>query len=146
MVWSAWQPFQHGYMIWFSDRDWAYALNYQGGTDPMDGTWVTGGDAWNWDGSVPDGRGLTPPPGLHEPIRGFGYVWFTKLGGQTSQIGWGTDEEKGYCALVQRYENGMLIQSSAAPGCAGGQFNWAANPDFPPVFIALYEDGSWKRF
>jgi hypothetical protein len=144
--WAAWQPFQHGEMIWMEDTDWVYALNHGGGTDSKQGDWATGGNSWRWDDSFPDGHGLTPPEGLVEPIRGFGFVWYTKLGGQSSQLGWGTAQEMGFCALVQRFDKGMLVQSSAAPGCAGGQFNWAANPAFSPVFIALYGDGSWKRF
>jgi hypothetical protein len=147
IVWSAWQPFQHGYMLWKEDNDWVYALNYRGGTDSKAGDWATGGDSWRWDGvSFPDGRGLTPPEGLVEPIRGFGDVWFARLGGPSSQLGWGTEQEKGFCALVQPFEYGMLVQSNAASGCAGGQFNWAANPSFPPLFVALYGDGSWQRF
>jgi hypothetical protein len=146
IVWSAWQPFERGYMIWMEDTDWTYALPYLDGTDPKKGKWATGGEGWRWDGiSFPDGHGLTPPDDLIEPIRGFGNVWFSKLGGQTSSLGWGTQEEKGFCALTQRFDKGMLLQSTAA-GCGGGQFNWAAQPAFPPVFIALYTDGSWKRF
>jgi len=48
--------------------------------------------------SFPEGARLTPPPGLFEPIRGFGFVWFEKLGGPASQLGWATDPEKGFCA------------------------------------------------
>jgi hypothetical protein len=146
IVWSAWQSFLHGYMIWMEDSDWTYALQYLGGTDGRKGEWVTGGNGWRWDGSFPDGHGLTPPEGLVEPIRGFGFVWYSKLGGPSSQIGWGTAEEKGFCAVVQRFEKGMLVQSTAASGCGGGQFNWATTSDFKPVFIALYGDGRWRRF
>jgi len=146
VVWSAWQPFEHGNMIWMEDTDWVYALNYGGGTDSKQGDWATGGESWRWDDSFPDGHGLTPPEELVEPIRGFGFVWFSKLGGPTSTIGWGTAEEKGFCALVQPFDNGMLIQSSTVPVCADGQFNWAATAKFPPVFIALYGDGGWERF
>jgi hypothetical protein len=146
IVWSARQPFEHGEMIWLQDSDWTYGLDYLDGTDPQKGSWTTGGRGWRWDGSFENGHGLTPPPGLVEPIRGFGFVWFNYFGGPSSALGWGKDQEKGYCALVQRFDKGMLIQSSPAPGCAGGQFNWAANPDFSPIFLALYDDGSWKRF
>jgi hypothetical protein len=146
VVWSAWQPFERGYMIWMEDTDWTYALQYLGATEPKKGQWATGGESWRWDGvSFPEGHGLTPPDDLIEPIRGFGNVWFSKLGGQTSQLGWGTVEEKGFCALAQRFDKGMLVQSTAA-GCGGGQFNWATTSEFKPVFLALYADGRWRRF
>jgi hypothetical protein len=48
IVWSASQPFLHGYMIWMEDTDWAYALQYLGGTDAKKGQWVTGGNGWRW--------------------------------------------------------------------------------------------------
>jgi hypothetical protein len=145
IVWSAWQPFEHGDMIWMEDTDWIYALNHAGGTDSKQGQWATGGNGWRWDG-ITNAPQLTPPEGLVEPIRGFGFVWYYKLGGPTSQVGWGTAEEKGFCALVQRFDKGMLVQSTPAAGCGGGQFNWATTSGFTPVFIALYHDGSWKRF
>jgi hypothetical protein len=145
IVWSAWQPFQHGDMIWMEDTDWVYALNHGGGTDSAQGDWATGGQSWRWD-NITNRPDLTPPEGLVEPVRGFGFVWYYKLGGPSSQIGWGTGEEKGFCALVQGFEKGMLIQSTTVPGCAGGQFNWAATADFSPVFVALYADNSWRRF
>lgn len=146
IVWTAGQPFEHGSMIWMEDTDWIYALNYAGGGDPSQGDWVTGGENWRWDQvSFPNGHDLAPPEGLVEPIRGFGNVWYEMLGGENGPLGWGTEEEKGFCAVVQRFEEGMLVQSTAA-GCGGGQFNWATTSGFAPVFIALYDDGSWQRF
>jgi hypothetical protein len=144
IVWSAWQPFQHGYMIWMEDTDWTYALQYLGGTDAKKGQWTTGGNGWRWDG-ITNAPELTPPEGLVQPIRGFGFVWYYKLGGAAAPIGWGAAEEKGFCALVQRFDKGMLVQSTAA-GCGGGQFNWATTSEFKPVFLALYDDGRWRRF
>jgi uncharacterized protein with LGFP repeats len=145
IVWSAWQPFLHGSMIWMEDTDWAYALHYLNGTDPKKGQWETGRNSWRWD-NITNAPDLTPPEGLEQPIRGFGFVWYYKLGGPSSQIGWGTAEEKGFCAVVQRFDKGMLVQSTAVSGCGGGQFNWATTSDFKPVFIALYGDGRWRRF
>jgi hypothetical protein len=144
IVWSAWQPFEHGDMVWMEDTDWIYALNHAGGTDSNRGDWVTGGDSWRWD-NITSAPELTPPEGLVEPIRGFGFVWYYKLGGPPGQIGWGMGEEKGFCARVQRFDKGMLVQSTPA-GCGGGQFNWATTSDFKPVFLALYGDGRWRRF
>jgi hypothetical protein len=146
VIWSAWEPFQHGYLFWRSDQDWTYELYWQRGTDDTTGDWVTGGDVWKWDGSFPDGRGLTPPPGLYEPIRGFGFVWYNFLGGPDSRIGWATEPEKGFCANLQRFQNGFLFHSSTVQYCEDELFNWATNPSFPPLIVALFGDGSWRRY
>jgi len=147
IVWSAWEPFQRGYMWWREDLDRAYALHWKGGTNPSLGEWQTGGDAWKWDGSFPDGRGLTPPAGLYEPVRGFGYVWYNFLGGPESPIGWATDTEKGFCARIQPFEKGLIFHSSTVEFCdPAKQFNWATNPAFAPLFFAGYDSGTWQRY
>jgi serine/threonine-protein kinase len=147
IVWSAWEPFQRGYMWWREDEDRTYVLSWKGGTNPSLGEWQTGGDAWKWDGSFPDGRGLTPPAGLFEPVRGFGYVWFNFLGGPGSPIGWATDTEKGFCSRIQPFEKGLIFHSSTVQFCdAAKQYNWATNPAFTPLFFAGYDSGTWQRY
>jgi hypothetical protein len=145
VIWAAWEPFQHGEMLWRSDLDWTYALHRQNGTDVSLGDWSTGKDTWKWDQSFPDGHGLTPPPGLLEPVRGFGYAWYNFLGGSTSPVGWATSQEKGFCANLQPFEKGIIVHSSNTGSCQDGQYNWAANPAFAPLFFTLYEDGTWVR-
>jgi hypothetical protein len=145
VVWAAWQPFEHGSMLWRSDKDWTYALNFQGGADPQKGDWVTGGDAWRWDGSFPDGRGLTAPAGKYEPVRGFGLAWYSFLGGPSSQLGWATDREKGICVRLQAFDSGLIFGSSAVGSCQDGMFNMAQDPSFAPILIALQNNGAWQR-
>lgn len=145
MIWAAWEPFQHGEMFWRSDLDWTYALHQQDGTDKSRGDWATGKDAWKWDQvSYPDGRGLTPPPGLFEPKRGFGFAWFDALGGPASPLGWATGEEKGFCANLQEFEKGLIIHSTGG-ACGDNLYNWANVPAFTPLFFTLNADGSWER-
>jgi Protein kinase domain len=147
VVWSAWEPFQAGYMWWREDEDRTYALFWKGGTNPKLGEWHTGGADWKWDGSFPDGRGLTPPAGLFEPVRGFGYVWYNFLGGPGSAVGWATDTEKGFCSRIQPFEKGLIFRSSTVEFCdAAKQFNWATNPAFTPLFFAGYDSGTWQRY
>lgn len=133
-------------MLWRSDNDWAYVLHWQNGSNPAAGDWATGGNAWRWDGSFPDGRGLTPPPGLLEPIRGFGYVWFNFLGGAASTIGWATDQEKGFCANLQPFDTGLIFHSSTVQFCQDELFNWATHPSFTPLFFTMRADGTWTRY
>jgi hypothetical protein len=145
VVWAALAQFQRGYMFWRSDVDWTYALHWQNGANAAFGDVTTGGDAWKWDESFPDGRGLTPPPGFYEPVRGFGYTWYNFLGGPDSAIGWATEQEKGFCASLQPFENGFIFHSSSVQYCQDEFYNWAANPDFTPLFFTIYNNGTWER-
>jgi hypothetical protein len=145
IIWAAWEPFQRGDMLWRSDLDWTYAVHQRNGADTAFGDWSTGKDAWKWDGSNPDGRGLKPPQGLVEPVRGFGYAWNKFLGGSDSALGWATSPEQGFCANLQPFEKGIIIHSSSAGSCQDGQYNWAVNPAFAPLFFTLYADGTWAR-
>jgi len=133
-------------MFWRSDLDWTYVLNFASGTDRSSGPWITGGDNWRWDGSFPDGRGLIPPAGLVEPIRGFGYAWYNFLGGQTGTQGWATDQEKGFCAEIQPFDNGLIFASSTVEYCQDELYNSARDPSFEPILIAIHNDGSWHRY
>jgi len=109
-------------------------------------TWSTGGDGWRWDQvSFPNGRGLTPPAGLFEPIRGFGMVWYTKLAA-VGTAGMATDQEKGFCATFQSFEHALIFRSSGVDSCQAGMFNWATQASFKPVFISAHQDGTWKRY
>jgi len=146
VVWAAWEPFQRGYMLWLSDTDWAYVLNWKDGVDPMLGTWATGGESWRWD-EITHPPALTPPAGLYEPVRGFGFVWYYKLGGPTSQVGWATDVEKGFCADLQRFQAGFILQLSAAASCEDADGNWkVTDPAMELLFLAVYGDESWRRY
>lgn len=145
VIWAAWQPFARGYMFWRSDRDWTYALTFAG-SDKMQGSYETGGDGWRWDNSFPEGRGLTPPAGQIEPIRGFGFVWFSKLGGPDSEVGWATEQEKGICVTRQEFERGVIVKSTPVAFCGDNLYNMAQEPGFAPVLLALHGDGTWRRY
>jgi hypothetical protein len=145
VIWAAWQPFARGYMFWRSDRDWTYALTFANG-DTTQGRYETGGDAWRWDNSFPEGRGLTPPAGQIEPIRGFGFVWFSKLDGPDSEIGWATEQEKGICVTRQEFERGVIVKSNTVAFCGDNLYNMAQEPAFAPVLLALHGDGTWRRY
>jgi hypothetical protein len=133
-------------MLWRSDNDWAYVFYWQGGNNPVAGTWVTGGNGWRWDG-ITTPPPLAPPPGLFEPVRGFGFVWWYKLGGQTSALGWATDVEKGFCATLQPFEHGFIFRSSDVPQCQDAYGTWwSPAPGLPPVLLSAAQDGSWKRY
>jgi hypothetical protein len=131
-------------MFWRQDTDTVRVLYYGGGTNSSAGEWSE--ITQPWDGSDPDGIGLVPPPGLYEPVRGFGWVWREFVGAQTGPLGWAREEEKGFCAKVQPLENGLLMHSNRAEYCEDQLYNWATHPSFAPLFYAFYGDGTWRRY
>ncbi len=144
ITWAAWEPFERGYMLWRSDTDNVYVFNLQDGTNPSAGTWKLYTETWP--GTDPDGVGLSPPPGLYEPVRGFGWLWRTYLGGPGSELGWAREEEKGFCANIQPFESGFIFGSSTVTYCQDQLYNWATHPSFTPLLFALYGDGTWRRY
>jgi serine/threonine protein kinase len=143
ITWAAWETFERGYLFWRSDTDRVYLLLMQDGSNLNAGTWQLRME--KWDGSNPAGVGLSPPAGLYEPVRGFGWLWRTHLGGPGSQLGWAREEEKGFCANVQPFESGLLFGSSTVTNCQDQLFNWATHPSFTPLLFALAGDGTWRR-
>ena len=131
IVWSAWEPFERGSMLWRSDTDRSYAFLDNGSWGVIDATWP-GGD-------VPS-RG-DPPPGLTAPERGFGYVWSTS-DALFNALGWARDGEKGFCALVQNFEQGFLLQSDPTPSCTGENlYNYATASDWNTLRIIASGSG-----
>jgi hypothetical protein len=63
-------------------------------------TWISGID--------PDSGNLAPPPGLVEPIRGFGKVWRSD-GALMARLGWALAGEQGVALTVQAFERGAAI-------------------------------------
>lgn len=116
---AAIQPFEVGLMIWRSDIHYIYVLSY-------DATWKGYQDTWEV--SQPDhDPEIKPPEYFFQPMRGFGKVWREQLGGTKAKIGWATDMEQGYTAVVQPFTNGVLIE---------GQ------PDSRLAY-ALFDNGTW---
>jgi hypothetical protein len=133
-------------MLWREDTDWAYAFTYADGTNAWAGDWVRGPEAWQWDGSNPDGVGMVPPPGLLEPVRGFGYVWRNFLGGPAGDLGWATFRERGFCASFQTLDAGLVWRSTTVPSCHPDWDNEAADPAFAPVLFGMFSDATWQRY
>jgi hypothetical protein len=122
-------------MLWRSDTDAAYVFY-------KDHRWFQVDE--RWDGKPPRERG-TPPSGLQAPIRGFGYVWGLR-DDIFAGLGWATDREKGFCAALQDFEHGFLIQSSNVVSCtADNLYNHAIEASWSPLSLATTEDGSWRN-
>lgn len=139
MIWAAWEWFERGGMFWRDDNDRAYA--FFADTGPNSGGWRPVDE--KWEGQEPPSRG-EPPPGLQAPVRGFGYAW-----GQQDELfqrlGWATDQERGFCALVQDFEGGFIVQSSDVESCKDNLFNQARLPEWRPLLITAVSGQGWRN-
>jgi hypothetical protein len=85
-------------MIWASGP--IYVLYSDGRYQRFDDTFVAGVD--------PVSTFLSPPPGLLEPVRGFGKIWRNYPDVRT-QIGWGSAGEVGGQTIMQRFDRGWMF-------------------------------------
>jgi hypothetical protein len=133
VYWAAWEPFERGAMIWRSDTNQSLALFSNGRWSPLE---------QGWDGQEIPSRG-EPPPGLQAPVRGFGYAWALR-DDLFNQLGWARGEERGFCAAIQPFEHGFLLQSSTVEFCQDNLYNSAREPGWQPLQLAVLNDGSWR--
>ena len=117
-TWSAVERFERGWMYWRQDADRIYVMS-------SSRKWQGFADIWN-EGEPVDG-GLTPPPGLLEPVRGFGKIWREKLGGPGAAIGWAVEEERGADRQIQDFQRGVIL-------IADGQ-----------LYVLFRDNGSWSQ-
>jgi hypothetical protein len=134
IIWAAWEPFERGAMLWRSDNDRAaYFTN--------DGAWRTIDEGWG--GQDFPSRGQ-PPLGLYAPERGFGYVWSIR-DDIFASLGWATDTEKGFCARIQDFERGFMLQSEAVASCTPENlYNHATGGAWQPIRFLAQENGQWS--
>jgi hypothetical protein len=104
---AAGQEFEHGFMVWREDVDDFYVF-YEGpdaaGFQTYD--WILEPQASLKPGASPDNRtGETPPPGLYEPMSGFGMIWRGEVEGVRPEVrellGWATAPEFEYETAYQ---------------------------------------------
>lgn len=95
---SASQQFERGTMIWVSGP--IYALFSDGRYQRFEDTFVAGVD--------PESTFLSPPPGLLEPVRGFGKVW-RNYPDVRNTIGWAGASEVGGQTTMQRFDRGWMF-------------------------------------
>lgn len=137
IIWAAWEWFERGAMFWRSDNDRAYVFF---NNDQLEGhSWLPVDE--KWEGQELPSRG-DPPPGLQVPQRGFGYAW-ARRDELFQRLGWATDQERGFCALIQSFERGFIFQSSTVESCAGDLFNQARAGEWRPLYIVAIEGVGW---
>jgi len=104
-VQTAYQPFEHGAMIWSDHIGWyeksiIYVLYDDGAFEGVDDTFDPASD--------PTSGGETPPAGLFEPIMGFGKVWRERPGVR-SALGWAAANETPGAGRFQIFTGGNMI-------------------------------------
>jgi hypothetical protein len=98
---SAAQVFERGSMLWLQGApNLIYALFNTGRFQRFDDTYNANADPFN--------GGETPPPGLREPVRGFGKVW-RQYPNVRADLGWGLADELGGTSTAQRFDRGQMI-------------------------------------
>lgn len=115
------EAFQGGHLFWRSDTDDVYVVydrQKANATELWEGKWTTD-PTWDWAAAGepdPDGIGLSPPPGLVEPKRGFGWLWRTFLGREDGPLGWALDKERGFenTGQIQNFENGIMFKGASS--------------------------------
>lgn len=104
---AAAQYFEHGFMVWVEASDTFYVF-YEPGPGELPTLEMLIGPVQLKPGASPDNRvGETPPPGLYEPVSGFGLLWRDELEGLSSfdvssaervrqRLGWAVAPEFAY--------------------------------------------------
>jgi hypothetical protein len=95
-VWAAYEPFEHGDMIWRSDSSEIHVLYDDGSYETYTDTWQEG-DPVTISGA--------PPPGLYAPVRGFGNLYASQPHVR-ERLGWATAPESGYTMMVETIPGG----------------------------------------
>jgi hypothetical protein len=90
------QHFEHGIMIWVGEENHIFVL-FEDGNSPQ---WNAYQDEWS-PGMLESDPTLSPPPGLMQPVRGFGFVW-REQPGVKDRLGWATNQETAYTTALQR--------------------------------------------
>lgn len=108
---AAFQPFEHGFMIWRGDSRRVWVAVCCTSTDPLQGRWLTFNDSWI-EGMPADDPSIVPPAKLYQPARGFGLIWRTGSvpSGETIRdlLGWAIAPEQGYTAHLEYHPGGFI--------------------------------------
>jgi hypothetical protein len=105
-VFAAWQPFEGGVMMWFSDtREIWVMTNADHRVQVFPDTYVEGEPSPT----------LTAPEGRVVPIRGFGRVWVA-TGGAEGPLGWALAEETGFDSARQSAGSRSFTTYIQGPG------------------------------
>jgi hypothetical protein len=110
------QHFERGTMVWVGAEDRIYVL-FADGQGPR---WSAYTDEWD-EGEPTMDPEIEPPPGLQQPIRGFGLLWREEPTVR-ARLGWAVDQERGYETALQR----------------------TSHYRYPVLYIRALDGGAWR--
>lgn len=90
------EHFERGTMLWVRAEDRIYVLF----SDEQYPRWTAYRDEWD-EGEPSMDPTIDPPPGLEQPVRGFGLLWRQEPTVR-ERLGWAVDQEQGYQTALQR--------------------------------------------
>ncbi|MEO8606520.1 MAG: LysM peptidoglycan-binding domain-containing protein [Chloroflexota bacterium] len=125
---AAFQPFEHGFMVWDSSNGLITA--YFGTNGGTIASFPSSDYAY-----LPENRISNPPPGRFSPILGFGKVWGNN-DSVRNQLGWATSQELSY-AMAVRHSAGETSFDFQIP--VGREYTWIFNYNYRTW---NYESGS----
>jgi hypothetical protein len=101
---SAQQPFENGFMIWLEASRTIYVFYYpQGSSYPTYEVYIDNFE----EGDPESDPAFVPPPGLYQPIRGFGLIWRLDQSVR-ERLGWATAPEAAFQTWTQGYTGAGL--------------------------------------
>lgn len=106
------QPFERGFMLWFSERREVYVFF----EDRQTPSWALYPDQYN-DSLPPTDPNIAPPVGKEQPVRGFGLVW-RERDNVRQRLGWATAAEASFDGSRQLGTGGTLLKLIDGRGVA----------------------------
>lgn len=109
------QQFERGSMVWAEGRgpngSWGsiWVVYFDNARNSL--VWEAYFDSWTED--QPERGGETPPPGLYEPIRGFGKLWRENAHVRET-LGWAAAPERADTGSLQYFQGGAFAVYRAA--------------------------------
>lgn len=108
---AAQQTFEDGFMIWLETSRTIYVFHTHGQPQsPSSYYYQTFADEFR-EGDPESDPAIVPPPGLYQPIRGFGLVWRTHQEVRDS-LGWATEPEVGFQSWEQGFRGTGMHSST----------------------------------
>jgi hypothetical protein len=101
---AAQQPFENGFMIWLEASRTIYVFYYpQGSSYPTYEIFIDNFE----EGDPESDPAIVPPPGLYQPVRGFGLLWRLDQSVR-ERLGWATAAEAAFESWTQGYAGAGL--------------------------------------
>jgi hypothetical protein len=143
ITWASYTPYEGGMMMWREDTRLIYGFFQNSGWQAVEDRFQEGMP------DMPNPNRGDPPSGLIHPIRGTGLAWATNEMFYQN-LGWARTQQRGFCARVQNFTGGFIVQESGIGACFDGKSNQeqssrATEAEFDFRFLKAYHSNQWSR-